>query len=404
MADIDKYPQPHRQYTSSPLRNDIAAFLNRSRNPLSSLTNKIQNDASGLLNYFYTGAEPFGTTRPEGDFQGGYFNNTTGQNLTNSIKGGLNPNFNPKTGIRYPVISMPIPGQTPPTPNMGNSVGTPAEQAEFIKEYNRMAIPAPTAITPEEDLKNRPAYSGLLFGQQQADVQKEEGLMGGLASKIFNNPILQRLMQGSLYSRPNFQEGFGGVVQRAAEGEVALRRGEDAQALAQAKVDAAKAKAGDGIPTKDKNMIEQINKFAKAKGGVDLIKKMINQVPGSIGGPGVVAEDLFVNFTKIFNFNPDMTNSQKVNAIRLKLIDQFEFIGKDMSTADRELINRMLPEAGKLTMSAKEFVYSLNLLKERFENKATISGNILRKDYGRDPLGYIQTAPAPQTRKVISRS
>ena len=62
----------------------------------------------------------------------------------------------------------------------------------------------------------------------------------------------------------------------------------------------------------------------------------------------------------------------------------------------------MLPEAGKLTMSAKEFVYSLNLLKERFENKATISGNILRKDYGRDPLGYIQTAP--QNRTVISRS
>ena len=304
-----------------------------------------------------------------------------------------------------PPVQQPLPG-SPERKNLNgvalvNALNDP-NLKDITPSLKKMAGMPVKAITPEEDLKNRPAYSGLLFGQQQADVQKEEGLMGGLASKIFNNPILQRLMQGSLYSRPNFQEGFGGVVQRAAEGEVALRRGEDAQALAQARVDAAKAKAGDGIPTKDKNMIEQINKFAKAKGGVDLIKKMINQVPGSIGGPGVVAEDLFVNFTKIFNFNPDMTNSQKVNAIRLKLIDQFEFIGKDMSTADRELINRMLPEAGKLTMSAKEFVYSLNLLKERFENKATISGNILRKDYGRDPLGYIQTAP--QNRKVISRS
>lgn len=258
------------------------------------------------------------------------------------------------------------------------------------------------AGTEIEDLKNRPAYSGLLFGQRQADVQKEEGLMGGLASKIFNNPILQRLMQGSLYSRPNFQEGFGGVVQRAAEGEVALRRGEDAQALAQAKVDAAKAKAGDGIPKTDRTMVQQIDRFAKAKGGIDLINKMRNLLPaGSIGGTPAKASQALNDALSLLGWNPENTTARNVQIIRSKLYSQFEFVGKDLSASDKAIIDTMLPEAGTWLTNANEFLFALKQLEDKFRQEATVSGNILRQGYSRDPNVYIQTAP--QSVSVSSR-
>ena len=273
---------------------------------------------------------------------------------------------------------------------------------DITPSLRKMAGMPVKATTQEEDLKNRPAYSGLLFGQQQADVQKEEGLMGGLASKIFNNPILQRLMQGALYSRPNFQEGFGGVVQRAAEGEVALRRGEDAQALAQAKVDAAKAKAGDGIPKTDRTMVQQIDRFAKAKGGIDLINKMRNLLPaGSIGGTPAKASQALNDALSLLGANPKNTTARNIKIIRSKLYSQFEFVGKDLSESDKAIINTMLPDTGTWLTNANEFLFALKQLEDKFRQEATVAGNILRQGYNRDPNAYIQKAP--QSVSVSSR-
>tara|TARA_R100001463_G_scaffold59_1_gene265 strand:+ start:8192 stop:9328 length:1137 start_codon:yes stop_codon:yes gene_type:complete len=297
-----------------------------------------------------------------------------------------------------PPVQQPLPG-SPERKNLNGAALMDALDDPNLKDITpslrKMAGMPVKATTQEEDLKNRPAYSGLLFGQRQADVQKEEGLMGGLASKIFNNPILQRLMQGSLYSRPNFQEGFGGVVQRAAEGEVALRRGEDAQALAQAKVDAAKAKAGDGIPKTDRTMVQQIDRFAKAKGGINLINKMRNLLPsGSIAGTPAKAAQALNDALSLVGWNPKNTTARNVQIIRSKLYSQFEFVGKDLSASDKAIIDTMLPEAGTWLTNANEFLFALEQLEDKFRQEATVSGNILRQGYSRDPNAYIQTAPA----------
>lgn len=85
-----------------------------------------------------------------------------------------------------PPVQQPLPG-SPARKNLNGAALMDALDDPNLKDITpslrKMAGMPVKATTQEEDLKNRPAYSGLLFGQRQADVQKEEGLMGGLAQK-----------------------------------------------------------------------------------------------------------------------------------------------------------------------------------------------------------------------------
>jgi hypothetical protein len=319
----------------------------------------------------------------------------------------MNPNFNPQTGRNFPVVSMPLPGQAPPVPNMGNSVGTPAEQAEFIKEYNRTVTPAP-AGPPGGLLNNQqfqdkygPGQSGLNIGTRVATQKNQEGLFNGTLDKIFNNPVLSRLMEASLYAKPSFQSGFGADVQGMAEGEVALRAVEADEAERISKEAIARVKAGDGRPKVDKTLVTQINRFTKAKSAVDLARKMKSLIPGGVGGPLIIAENTINSIGRAFGIDVSTSTQEKINAIRAKLYDQFTFVGRELSKTDKALIDKMLPETGGLTMSPDKFKFSLDTLISKFENDAIISGNILRQEYGRNPDIYIQKERPQQS--VVSR-
>ena len=209
----------------------------------------------------------------------------------------------------------------------------------------------------------------------------------GFMDKIFNNPLLQRMMERSLYAVPTMGGNF---VSEQASGERGLRSMEAQEAEREAKLKAERLKAGDGRPKKDKQMIEQINRYAKSKGGVDILNRMKSLTPGGVGGVTVVAKQFIDDVGKIFELNPSLEPAARIQALRSLMYEQFSFVGREMSKSDKEIINKMIPEVGGVLLSNNEFLNSIAILKRKFEAEATISGSILRKEYGRDPNSYIQ--------------
>lgn len=223
MADRRSNPKPYDTYTSSPLWNDIAGGLNQLGNPLKSIGGRVLNEWNKFGNYlglnaFDVGTDantPYRTNYPEGDFQHGLFAKQTGKNFQNKVNNFVNPSTQAQS--------------FPATPNMGDSVGTLAEQKAYREGYITPIPPKP-AGPPGGLLNNKqfkekygPGQSGLNIGTRIATQKNQEGLFNGTLDKIFNNPALQRMMEASLYTKPSFQSGFGADVAGAAQGEVSLR-------------------------------------------------------------------------------------------------------------------------------------------------------------------------------------
>ena len=117
---------------------------------------------------------------------------------------------------------------------------------------------------------------------------------------------------------------------------------------------------------------------------------MKSLTPGGVGGVTVVAKQFIDDVGKIFELNPSLEPAARIQALRSLMYEQFSFVGREMSKSDKEIINKMIPEVGGVLLSNNEFLNSIAILKRKFEAEATISGSILRKEYGRDPNSYIQ--------------
>jgi hypothetical protein len=359
MADRrNSNPEPYDTYTSSPLWNDIAGGLNQLGNPLKSIGGRVLNQWNKFGNYLGVNALDIGT-----DANTPYRTNYPEGNLKNTIKGLMNPNFNPQTGRNFPVVSMPLPGQAP---NMGNSVGTPAEQAEFIKEYNRTATPAP-AGPPAGLLNNQqfqdkygPGQSGLNIGTRVATQKNQEGLFNGTLDKIFKNPVLGRMMEASLYTKPSFQSGFGADVQGMAEGEVALRAVEADEAERISKEAIAKAKN-----TKDPRDLmakEPVMKIYNRVQGNRMVlekttamAKLLDESNWVTGGPASALKFLR-GAAKLAGVNLETSNLEE---IKIKLARVYAqqvksgTYGRDASPSDYENIIRTAGDPGATTSRAE---------------------------------------------------
>ena len=155
MADRRSNPKPYDTYTSSPLWNDVAGGLNQLGNPLKSIGGRVLNEWNKFGNYLGLNAydvstdgvdanTPYRTNYPEGDFQHGLFAKQTGKNFQNKVNNFVNPSTQAQS--------------FPATPNMGDSVGTLAEQKAYREGY----------ITPIPPISQKPAGppGGLLNNQQ----------------------------------------------------------------------------------------------------------------------------------------------------------------------------------------------------------------------------------------------
>ena len=252
---------------------------------------------------------------------------------------------------------------------------------------------------------------GVAAGNDQGNANRSKEEQLGFMDKIFGNPMLQRMMERSLYSQPTFGGNF---ISEQASGERGLRSMEAQSAeLAQKKamennkiqatLRAAELKAGKGVKP-DGTLATLTRSYYKSSQGVDLLTQMKNlTTEGAAGGPLAVSENALNAILTSFGGNPEESTAAKLGVLRAQLMDSFTFTGKDISEADKKIIDELLPPTGGLTLSKKQFTFALNKLLAKLSNEKTFSGNSIRTDYGRNPDQYIRREAKPKLTVTGSR-
>ena len=291
------------------------------------------------------------------------------------------------------------------------TVKNPYLVAQGNQSRTMSLLGGPVAGTATPKKSTGPAMEGFRIGNDQGDAirSKEEQL--GFMDKIFSNPMLQRLMERSLYSQPTFGGNF---ISEQASGERGLRSMEAQSAeLAQKKamennkiqatLRAAELKAGKGVKP-DGTLATLTRSYFKSSQGVDLLTQMKNlTTEGAAGGPLAVSENALNAIFTSFGGNPEESTAAKLGVLRAQLMDSFTFTGKDISEADKKIIDELLPPTGGLTLSKKQFTFALNKLLAKLSNEKTFSGNSIRTDYGRNPDQYTRREAKPKLTVTGSR-
>ena len=300
-----------------------------------------------------------------------------------------------------------------------NQIGLlPRPPVTYTAEGSRMQTPPlsmPTAqallgaSTPVKQIG--PAMQGIRIGNDQGDANRSKEEQLGFMDKIFDNPMLQRMMERSLYSQPTFGGNF---ISEQASGERGLRSMEAQSAeLAQKKamennkiqatLRAAELKAGKGVKP-DGTLATLTRSYYKSSQGVDLLTQMKNlTTEGAAGGPLAVSENALNAILTSFGGNPEESTAAKLGVLRAQLMDSFTFTGKDISEADKKIIDELLPPTGGLTLSKKQFTFALNKLLAKLSNEKTFAGNSIRTDYGRNPDQYTRREAKPKLTVTSSR-
>ena len=361
MADRRSNPKPYDTYTSSPLWNDVAGGLNQLGNPLKSIGGRVLNEWNKFGNYLGLNAydvstdgvdanTPYRTNYPEGDFQHGLFAKQTGKNFQNKVNNFVNPSTQAQS--------------FPATPNMGDSVGTLAEQKAYREGYITPIPPIsqkpagpPGGLLNNQQFKEKygPGQSGLNIGTRIATQKNQEGLFNGTLDKIFNNPALQRMMEASLYTKGRFQgqegglEGFQSDVAGAAQGEVSLRAVEADEAERISKEAIARAKN-----TKDPRdlMAKEpiIKMYRRVQGSRIALEKttrmqtLLNDSAWTTGGPGKVS-DFLTGFAAIVGIPLRSSKKEEMMVELDVIIDQLVksgAFGRDASATDYKTMFRSI--------------------------------------------------------------
>ena len=288
-----------------------------------------------------------------------------------------------------------------------NPNATISDTPVSIPMRNPQALQQGALLGPTTE-KLPPGYDA---GVKQGDANRSKEEQLGFMDKIFGNPMLQRMMERSLYSQPTFGGNF---ISEQASGERGLRSMEAQSAeLAQKKamennkiqatLEAAQLKAGKGVKP-DGTLATLTRSYYKSSQGVDLLTQMKNlTTEGAAGGPLAVSENALNAILTSFGGNPEESTAAKLGVLRAQLMDSFTFTGKDISEADKKIIDELLPPTGGLTLSKKQFTFALNKLLAKLSNEKTFAGNSIRTDYGRNPDQYIRREAKPKLTVTGSR-
>ena len=287
-----------------------------------------------------------------------------------------------------------------------NQVGLlPRPPVTYTAEGSRMqtpplSMPTAQALLGPTTEKLPPGYDA---GVKQGDANRSKEEQLGFMDKIFSNPMLQRMMERSLYSQPTFGGNF---ISEQASGERGLRSVEAQSAeLAQKKaiennkiqatLRAAELKAGKGVKP-DSTLANISKEYFKAKQGIDVATQIENLLPtGDVGGIAAVGENLLNAIMTSLGGNPDSSTSEKVLLFRGRLYETFS-TGKEMSQGDKDIIEIIAPESGKWTVSNAKMKEALRSLKESYRNKAQFNKNYANQIYGRDISTLLNRDPKPK--------
>ena len=255
---------------------------------------------------------------------------------------------------------------------------------------------------------------GIRIGNDQGDANRSKEEQLGFMDKIFSNPMLQRLMERSLYSQPTFGGNF---ISEQASGERGLRSMEAQSAERQNKLNIAAnklqatsaekkldrenkiaaAKAGKvGIKMSSlKPIADQYNKNSQARALLSQIKSL---VPGdAVGGIPAKFNNFINGFGAAFGLNPDITQSQKINAVRANLIRLAELNKGRMNKNDYEVMNTAFNKAGELTTTPSRLLEAISNMDEELVNSMQVNSVLLRSG-GVDPIQFKQLSVSNRTK------
>ena len=236
-----------------------------------------------------------------------------------------------------------------------------------IPMRNPQALQQGALLGPTTE-KLPPGYDA---GVKQGDANRSKEEQLGFMDKIFSNPMLQRLMERSLYSQPTFGGNF---ISEQASGERGLRSMEAQSAeLAQKKA-------------MENNKIQATLREAELKAGVQpkltgeastLYKTIYgaeqrittaNSIKKLLAGPiatggASAAKDGIVNLAAAFGFNLGVTQGQSVdklfNVLKRQMIASKVF-GRETNKQEQEIVDKLLPSVGVFT-NIGQLLESLNV-------------------------------------------
>ena len=251
------------------------------------------------------------------------------------------------------------------------------------------------------------AEEAVADGNAQGDANRSKEEQLSFMDKIFNNPMLQRLMERSLYSQPTFGGNF---ISEQASGERGLRSMEAQSAERQNKLniaanklqatttekkldresvlEAARIKAGNVSKGRIGSVEKIATNYNKARQTQQLLSQLKNLTPdGAIGGIIGKGASFFTNIAAAFNLNPESTTSEKINDIRATLLNLSRSETGKQLKSDADLLATAFDVTGKLTTTPNKFIAAIKRLYEVQSNKVQVQSQIL-KEYGVDPRPY----------------
>ena len=291
-----------------------------------------------------------------------------------------------------------------------NPNATISDTPVSIPMRNPQALQQGALLGPTTE-KLPPGYDA---GVKQGDANRSKEEQLGFMDKIFGNPMLQRMMERSLYSQPTFGGNF---ISEQASGERGLRSMEAQSAERQNKLNIAAnklqatsaekqldrenkiaaAKAGKvGIKMSSlKPIADQYNKNSQARALLSQIKSL---VPGdAVGGIPAKFNNFINGFGAAFGLNPDITQSQKINAVRANLIRLAELNKGRMNKNDYEVMNTAFNKAGELTTTPSRLLEAISNMDEELVNSMQVNSVLLRSG-GVDPIQFKQLSVSNRTK------
>jgi hypothetical protein len=240
------------------------------------------------------------------------------------------------------------------------------------------AAPVQTSL-PISAVATEAVNSGSRAATQAQNEQAQLGLFGNAMSKMFDSPVIgtavDRLLE--LAMRPEAQQAqFGdrwfSPLTRAAAGQRLEERAAEQQQqdflqqlmLAQAK---AKPEQMTSVQVQAFNDYKANEETLRTLDAMEKLALMGNASGGAWQSIGAGT----ANLARAFNFDIPLTGEQEFNEKRASFIATLKSsLGKDLSKADYELLDKFISEAGIFT-SSKTLLQNIKDIKERYQRKGT---------------------------------
>lgn len=288
-----------------------------------------------------------------------------------------------------------------------NQGGSPVAQPIPVAVPESAPIQAPLPISA---VATEAVNSGSRAATQAQNEQAQLGLFGNAMSKMFDSPVIgtavDRLLE--LAMRPEAQQAqFGdrwfSPLTRAAAGQRMEERAAEQQQqdfmkqlmLAQAKV---KPEQMTGVEVQAFNDYKANEETLRT---LDAMEKLV-LLGNASGGAWQSIGSATANLARAFNIDIPLTGEQAFNEKRASFVAGLKSsLGKDLSKADYELLDKYISEAGMFT-SRETLLQNIKDIKGRYQRKGT-DLKLLTDRMGLGDITAARPAPGIASRQTVNQ-